>query len=839
MIPRWRRANLRRLSRHPWQLGLALVGVTLGVAVVVAVDLATHSAGRAFELSMERVTGEATHRIVGPPRGFDENFYRRLRIEHGIRESAPVIEGFAGWRGETLRVLGVDPFARAGASDRLARSAPADPGQLVARPDTLLLAARTARRHGVMPGDRISVSIGGRTHELLVIGLLEGGGQSAAALDGLAVADIANAQAWFDRLGRLDYIDLRLTDDRASALAAALPEGLRLESTAGRSRQAREMTSAFRTNLTAMSLLAVVVGIFLIYNTMTFTVVQRRRLIGTLRALGATRGMIFGQILLETLVLGALGTAAGLLAGIWLADGLVHLVTRTINDLYFVLTVRELQVSPAVLAKGAGIGLAASLAAALGPAVEAAGSPPDTAGRRSVLEHRAHALVPWMAAAGLGLFALAGVLLWWPGGGLGAGFAALFALIIGAACVMPLAIRCLVPPLAGLSGRLFGPLGRLAANGIAAALSRTGLAVIALAIALSAGVGVGVMIDSFRGTVERWLDRSLAADLYVSGPERVAARHFAPLPDGLAARVAALDGVASIATGWRVEVRATGGPVPLLALDPAPRSLDAIRLKSGDPASARAGFRRGDVVLITEPLATRRGIGAGDKITLETAEGQHDFPVAGVYYDYNTDRGMVLMPRGLYDRYWPDRPISSIAVFVSPAAGIQAVAGRLREAIGAAGPARLRSSAEIRRQSLAVFDRTFAITSVLRLLALGVAFVGVLTALLALQLERARELAILRAIGATPAQVRAQLFGQNALLGLIAGLLALPLGLALAGVLIEVINQRAFGWTIEPRIAPGVLLEAMLLATGAALLAGAWPAWRAGRTDPATALREE
>ncbi|MDZ7747907.1 MAG: ABC transporter permease [Halofilum sp. (in: g-proteobacteria)] len=287
MIARWRQASLRWLLRHPWQLGLAVVGIALGVAVVVAVDLATTSATRAFDLSMEQVTGDATHRIVGAPTGLDEAFYRRLRVERGVRASAPVVEGFAGLGDETLRVLGVDPLADVGASGRLARVSGERLGRLLSEPDTALLAAVTARRHGIAAGDTVDVRIAGRRVAVRVVGLVESGRRSAAALDGLLVADIATAQAWFDRIGRLDYIDLELGPGAADGLAAWLPAGLRLESAAGRTREAREMTTAFRTNLRAMGLLAVVVGVFLIYNTMTFTVVQRRRLLGTLRALGA------------------------------------------------------------------------------------------------------------------------------------------------------------------------------------------------------------------------------------------------------------------------------------------------------------------------------------------------------------------------------------------------------------------------------------------------------------------------------------------------------------------------------------------------------------------------
>ena len=838
MMPRWRRASLRWLRRHPWQLGLAVLGIALGVSVVVAVQLATTSAAHAFALSMNRINGDARQRIVGPPEGLDEAFYRHLRVDLGVRASAPVVEGFARLDGETLRVLGVDPIAQAGMA-----SPGAIRGQhlqrLLTDPDTMLLAAPTAQRLGVAPGDTVTLEIGGHRRRVQLLGLPGRGPRDAAALEGLAVVDIATAQAWFHRLGRLDYIDLRLDPGRARALARRLPPGLELQPASARTREARDMTSAFRTNLDAMGLLAIVVGVFLIYNTMTFSVVQRRRLIGTLRALGVTRGQIFGQVVFEALILGAVGTLIGLVAGVGLAHGLVGLVTRTINDLYFVLTVRTLYIAPGVLALGAGIGLGAALLAALAPAAEAAASPPDSAGRRSVLERRTRGLVPGLTLAGLVVLAAAALLAWLPGGGLGAGFAALAALLAGAALIIPGALVALVPLTAAALGRVAGPLGRMAARGITAALSRTALAVIALTIALSATVGVGVMIDSFRTTVAQWLDRTLAADLYVSPPQRVAARHFASLPRGTVARVRAVAGVGAISTGWRVEINGPSGPTPVFALRPTARGLDAIRLAAGDREQALARFRAGQAVLVSEAWATHHDIGPGDTVTLQTERGAHAFAIAGVYYDYNTDRGVVLMHRDLYQRWWSSDRVSSIGVFLAPGADPDVVAARVRAALTDLGPVLVRSSARIRTRSLQVFDQTFAITAVLRTLALGVAFVGVLTALLALQLERGRDLAILRATGATPNQVRAQVGLQTGAIGLLSGLLSLPLGLVLADVLIHVINRRAFGWSIATRIDPSILAEALALALVAALLAGAWPAWRAARVEPADALRSE
>ncbi|PSQ91011.1 MAG: hypothetical protein BRD57_05510 [Proteobacteria bacterium SW_6_67_9] len=275
-------------------------------------------------------------------------------------------------------------------------------------------------------------------------------------------------------------------------------------------------------------------------------------------------------------------------------------------------------------------------------------------------------------------------------------------------------------------------------------------------------------------------------------------------------------------------------------MEPTPASLAGLRLKRGERERALARLRAGEAVLVSEPYAMRHDVGPGDDVRLDTPRGRQRFPIAGVYYDYNTDRGIVLMHRSLYRQWWNDPRYSSVGVLVDDGADRDAVMRRIRAlAAEAQSPVAVRDAASIRARSLEVFDQTFAITRVLRLLALGVAFVGVLTALLALQTERRRELAILRATGATPGQVAVQVTLQTLLMGLLAGLFALPLGLGLAEMLIHVINERAFGWSITTRVAPLLLGEALALAVVAALLAAVAPAWRAARLEPAHALRSE
>ncbi|HOW77626.1 MAG TPA: ABC transporter permease, partial [Candidatus Competibacteraceae bacterium] len=347
MTPLLWRALWRHPLRHPWQLGLAILGIALGVAVVLAVDLANASARRSFDLAMNRLTGHATHRLVGGPQGVPEAVYVQWRLERGIRQAAPVVTGTlprADQPGQLLQILGVDPFTEAPFRDPAAdvTGGAFDLRALLLRPDAALLPASL--------GDQVTLRRGEQRFTLRRAGTLNG-----PELDGLIITDIATAQTLLGHAGRLSHIDLILPEGAAgeslaAELRAGLPSNLRLERPAQRNQATADLSAAFSLNLTAMSLLALVVGLFLIYNAISFSVVQRRALLGMLRALGVSRRELLLGILGEALLLGLAGTLLGGLLGLWIGSGLVHLVTRTINDLYYVLSVREFFIDPWSLA---------------------------------------------------------------------------------------------------------------------------------------------------------------------------------------------------------------------------------------------------------------------------------------------------------------------------------------------------------------------------------------------------------------------------------------------------------------------------------------------------------
>ena len=571
-MPALYRASLGYLFRHPWQLGLALLGICIGVAVMVAVDLANASSEKAFLLSMETLNGRTTHQIVAGPSGVDETVYADLRARSGRTDIAPVVTGEVRAGGVVLGVLGVDIFAEQGVRSYSTAGAANVQGDgltavrdLLTVPGAVLLTRATANALNVTNGERFELVSGGRRFSARVAGIV-GNASNEEQLRDLLITDIANAQAWFDSRGFLTRIDVRIDDSQdVPRLQSELPPGVELLTADSRTQTSQELTAAFMTNLTAMSLLAMLVGVFLIYNSVGFAVVQRRGLIGVLRALGVTREQTFQLIMIEGAVLGVLGAILGIGAGIWLGEQLLVLVSQSINDLYYRVSVTEVSVTAFSVGKGALAGLGATLVAAAVPAWEAAGFQPSLALRRSSLETRTGRVAPLLLLTGGIVMSLSLVLLAVSGTSLVAGLTALFLLIFGFALCIPVTIRFVSRPLAQLANRLTGTPGRMAVDGIRAALSRTGVAIVALAVAVSATIGVSVMVDSFRLAVSDWLGNTLRSDLYV-GVESGA------LDSGLLTDIVAVDGIAEYSTSRRAWVETEGVRTRIIALSMASES---------------------------------------------------------------------------------------------------------------------------------------------------------------------------------------------------------------------------------------------------------------------------
>lgn len=837
------RSGRRFIARHPWQFALAVAGVALGVAVVLGVDLAGASARRAFDASTELAMGRATHQVLPRSGPLAESAYPVLRAAmHRLGDAgaaaAPAVEGAITLPGGRRAVLlGVDPFAEAPFRDELrGRDSDIDLLALLTTPGAVVLPANLAAELGVAPGERLPAATAQGEVELFVAGLFQPDADRSAAAAGYLFADIAAAQELLGMIGQLSRIDLIAAPGAAEQLAAALPPGAELVASAARSQATFGMTRAFRLNLTALSLLALLVGAFLIYNTMNFLVVRRTRTIGILRSVGVARAGLVRAILSEALAVGVPGTLLGLLLGALLGAGLTALVVQTIDDLYFRLRVDALALRGWPFAKAAALGLGATLLAALGPALEAAGIPPRAVLSRASMERRTRRRLPWLLAAAALALLLSVLLLAAGRNSLVVSFAGLFMVFLACACATPPATAGLMWLLdRGLPARVPVPV-RMAIRGTSASLSRTGVSVAALAVSVATVIGVGLMVSSFRASVDEWLGQSLVADFYLAVDDAWCRRSGGVAP--LVADLQALPVVDEVTFSLRRRLQVGAEEWRLWAVDAGRRGLGA-EILAGEPAAARARFQAGEAVLVSEPWAMRRGTRVGDVLVLPTPAGERVFPVAGVFRDYTSDRGVIALHRERYRALWGDECSEGIGVNLAPGADSAAARAGIEGVLPPAGAISLSDNAALRAASLAVFDRTFTITRVLQVLVALVAFLGILSALQALQLERVRETAVLRAVGWLPRQLRALVVAQTGLLGLAAGLFALPLGVALAGLLVFVINRRAFGWSMSFGIDPGELLQGLVLAVAAAVLAGLYPAWRTSRRPVAEDLREE
>jgi putative ABC transport system permease protein len=847
---------LRHSTRHPIQSLLLILGVALGVAMIVAIDLANSSASQAFSLSTDSIVGKATHQIVASPGNLPSSLYRHMRVDLGLTQIAPTVSGLVLLQEANelpLQILGVDPFAEppfrsylGDGSGGLSFDALLS---LLIEPDTVLISKSLGRRYNLEPGDTMTLLAGGHPKRVKLAGLLQPGDDlSQSALDGLILADISTAQETLNMVGQISTIDLILPENaNLQPIAAMLPPNAQLQKAALRNRTLDQMTAAFELNLSALSLLALIVGMFLIYNTISFSVVQRRPVLGALRCLGVTRREIFGLVLTEALALSAIGAVIGLGLGIALGRALVGLVTQSINDLFFTLTVQSVTISPLTLYKGLLAGLVAGVLAAFVPALEATTTPPSSALKRSVEEARLQRLVPALTAIGLAMMLAGWALLNYGNASLPLSFAALFITLIGASLLTPFITKVFMQLIRPAMRYLLGILGVMAPRDIVRSLSRTSVTIAALMLAVTVIIGVSIMIDSFRNTVAGWLDTVLAADIYIS-PAGQAMRIEGQIEPELIEQLQQKDFVrhvnllqSAVVFGENFE------QVELRAVTAEPneeRRQEAWLWSIGPPEQVFAALDNG-AVMVSEVFARRFDLplDAPSAITLMTEHGPQSFQVVGVFYDYALpELGYVLMRLRIYNSHWPgDDSISNVSVFLNSNALAQsdALAQQLTDEFAARYRLSISSNRGIKEKALEVFDRTFTITAALRLLAMIVAFIGVLSAIMSLQLERTRELGVLRANGMSLGQLWGKTLLETALMGLTAGLMALPVGWLLAYILIYFINLRSFGWSLQMETNPAIFVTAVLLSVLAALLAGIYPVIRLKNMEIAVALREE
>lgn len=839
-----KKASRNFLYRHPWQLSLAIVGIALGVAVVIAIDLALESSLQSFTQTTQALSGKASHRIVASDGGLDETLYTDLRVKHGIQGLSPVISGYvisAKSPESSFKVYGIDPLVES--TFQSAWQQPNSTGKglrLMSEPDSVLISRQTAMKTGLQIDDHFGIISDTGSHDVQIIDWLpEDDALDRDLLENLLITDIATAQELLGLVGKLSAIDVIISKDQQKKLAAlrqALPADVLLISLDNQTESLQQMTYAFAINLNAMGLLSLLVGMFLIYNTMTFLVIQRRGLIGSLRSLGVTRQQIFQLIISEALILAMIGTALGMLTGVILAQGLLHTLSGTINAFYFRVDHSILMFSPWVMAKGVLLGLGATLLAVLAPAWEATRQAPQHTLVRSHLESSVHRLLQSAAVIALLLVLCSLILIQFSGTNVSLGLISIFLMLFGFALLTPLVTLMLINFLELTLGDSSKVFTKLPLRLVKAEISRTGIAIATLMIAVSVSIGMDLMIGSFRLTVSEWLQTSLQADLYINLSGNTQSSSKPVMDRSLKASLAQLNGIDMLSSVLHTQLIRDETPTKVTVFELNAKSKQGFIFKQ-QSNQVWDLFNQQNSIFVTEPYAYHQQTKIGDRILLRTEQGEQAFQVIAIYADYSGDQGHLAISRSNYDKYWPDLGYSGIGLYAVQNVDLQKLEKQVKQLLKPYQG--VRSERAIYRASMHMFEQTFKITETLRWLAAIIAFIGVFSALMALQFERTRQLGVLRAIGMTPIQIARLISIETGLIGLFAGLIAIPVGFIMAYVLIFVVYQRSFGWTMAYHFDAWVIIQALLMAVCAALLAGVLPALKMAQTKPAEALRSE
>jgi putative ABC transport system permease protein len=835
---------------HPLRALVAVVAIAAGVALGYAVHLINASALAEFTAAVRQVTGQSDASIVGPREGFDETVYERLAGLEAVQWASPVLEIEAALveparlRGRALTVLGVDALRAARLVPALA-GAPArdvhtteESRRLALLGDGLFLSPAALEAFALAPGDEIGVQVGGRTERLRVVGTLP----AARAGHVIATVDLAYAQWRFDRLGRLTRIDLQLAPGaRLETLAAALrlPAGVFVESADAAQTRVSALSRAYRVNLNVLALVALFTGAFLVYSLQSQAVAARSTQLAFLRVAGLTAAEVERLLLAEAITLGGVGAAFGTALGIAVAAAALRLLGGDLGGGYFPGVPPALVVEPLAAAGFFLLGVAAAAVGGWWPARSASRLAPAPALKAAVDIERAQPLRPWLP---LGLLAAAVALLAAPpiDGVPVAAYAAIGALLVAAIALKPHVAPLVLRPLARALDRARpGAAPWLALQRLAAAprFAAIGAAGIVASFALMAAMAT--MVTSFRASVDEWLDRVLPADVYaragpLASPPGASTAVF-NLEDQQTLRAHPAVVRAEFSRHLRVVLDPLRPPVTLIA-----RSVDrADAARSLPLASAAAAV---DSLLapawVSEPMAEIYGLRVGETLALPLAGRDERFVVAGVWRDYARQFGAVVIDATDYERITGDASRTDAALWLAPGANAARVIGELRAALQNA-VAEFAEPGAIKAVSLRIFDRSFAVTYVLEVAAILIGLTGIAATFSAQAIARAREFGMLRHLGVTQREILWLLACEGLLVTALALLLGLAAGLAVAWVLVAIVNPQSFHWTMDLRLPWGQLaaLTAALLsaAVAAAVLAGR----RAIAPDAVLAVRQD
>lgn len=856
-----RRITLKHIRFQKMQTLLSALGICIGVSAIVSMGIVNENILASFQNTITYSMGRASLQISGPATGFPEDMIDRVREVPGVEYAVPAIEATGtiyGAQERTIMVFGVDML-----QDQMMRQYRLsddhedipDPLLFLAKADSILIAKELADRENIKIDQVIKVQTVEGIHSFKVRGLLSPEGPAKAMAGNMAVMDIFAAQKAFGRNGKIDRIDVSLLNnsDREEVkkgIQTALPKGYRVETQAGRTKQVENLISRLRNSLDFARFMIIFVGMYIIYNAVNISVVRRRREIGILRALGATKGGIVGLFLTETLVVGVVGSALGVGFGILQAQASIGSISRLFSDIYLNTALAGVDISWFHPVVGFVSGVSASLFAALFPAFASSRISPVSAIRST--PYTGEALFTsgrmMLFSAACALLAASMLLLYkaLPSSPSVHSMTNIYVsnllLMLGISLAMPSTLGLFLRFFRKTLSPLLGAPGRLAGLNLQKNIMRNAVA----AAAIFFGIALYVNAAGFRYSIEtafmRYLDALLRADIIVTAgrPLATTGSQNTLMPEQVMEGIKKIPGVLSADPYRKFYVDDEKGRFLLIALDIAEKlAYNDFFIFQGSREEIVRLLPGQDAIVINEGLAVKHHLSAGDKLSLPTPGGPVDFRIIAVIEDYTSDTGTLCMDMRTFQRHWDDRLVDAIHVRTTSKDAVPKVVRAIEEKFGGERKLFVLPLQEWKKHVNKIFDDSFAFLDTINILTLTIACFGIIVTLFASVLERTREIGILRSIGMLRTQVFLVVLVESMFLGLVGGALGCIGGIVTGWGTLEGFYRADYGPSTVYSIPYFSILWALLLSVAMAAISGIYPALRAARTNIVEALAYE
>jgi putative ABC transport system permease protein len=838
----------RHVTRHRLRTALTFFGIALGVAVIVAIAVVNRSLTTSFQSTIDQIAGKAVLQVANGESGMAESLFPVIRDTAGVKDAAPA---------ERLFVYGVDFLTDSALRDHQfveTEFAFDQALDFIARSDSIALTESFSRRLSLPVGATVSLLTSKGKLDFTVRALLKEQGTATVFGGSFALLDLPVAQRTFGKDGKLDLVDLTIEEGEnvesvQQRLRKRLQGSAEVERPSKRGEQIELLLTSFRVGLFFVSLIALFVGFFLIYNTVSVSVIQRRKEIGTLRCLGIKRSELLCLIITEALLLALAGSVIGALLGWVLARAALVAVGETVGNLFSLMDLSGGDFTIRELGLALSSGVAVAVFAALHPAWEAVHVSPLENVRQTAWQPAGRGNKSWPNRVALLCFVTSPALLLIAPTVTGAvakfsvGVIGMLIFLLGLAACCPAIITFIVRRFqrSTLSlPKLSWVELRLASDSLMRNPIRSGITVATMVISLAAIFTIASFVNSVRGSLLAWVDQMVTADLIVSSGARTAGPKNVPLREDLLPELQKIPGIQVIDL-YRL-IRSTYQGKPILIESFSARDSASVRtlpMAEGDGNRALREMADAKGVIVSESFRNKFGTRTSDQLELVTPSGIISFPVLGVYIDYSSDSGSVLLDRALYKKYWQDDLLDAFDLWLAPGADQRQIIETIKQRHGERYQLFISTHSELRDAVVKIMEQSFVVNYAVEIVAVVVAIFSVINTLLASVLDRTREIGVLRAIGATQAQVRRSVIAEAAWMGLIGGLLGLFAGTVMAYHHVVYNTKQLTGWTFQFYYPYDVAALSIIAAVTLCILAGFAPAKQAASMPIVSAIGYE